>query len=66
MRVKAQRIHDARASITYLGNSILIMENLDSGGCETLETPNIFIFPNLVFIDGSMAKERSAVKSNLA
>ena len=24
------------------------MENLDSGGCETLETPNIFLFPSIL------------------
>ena len=37
---------DARASTTNLGNSILIMENSDSGVCETLERPNIFLFPS--------------------
>ena len=42
MKIKAQRIRDARAFTTYIGNSILIMENSDLGGCETLETPNIF------------------------
>ena len=41
MKIKAQRICDARAFTTYIGNSILIMENSDLGGCETLETPNI-------------------------
>ena len=59
MKIKSQRIHDAGTSITYHGNSVLIMENSDSGGCQTLETPNIFIFPNLVLIDGCMAKEWS-------
>ena len=24
------------------------MENLDSGVCETLETPNIFLFPSIL------------------
>ena len=42
IRIKAQRIRDVGASTTYIGNSILIMENSDSEGCETLETPNIF------------------------
>ena len=48
MRIKAQRIRDAGASTTYIENSILIMENSDSGGCETLETPNIFLFPSVL------------------
>ena len=48
MRIKAQKIRDARASTTYIENSILIMENSDLGGCETLETPNIFIFPSIL------------------
>ena len=48
MKIKAQRIHDARAFTTYIGNSILIMENSDLGGCETLETPNIFLFPSVL------------------
>ena len=48
MRIKAQRICDVGASTTYIGNSILIMEYLDSGGCETLETPNIFLFPSVL------------------
>ena len=39
---------DVRAFTTYIGNSILIMENSGSGGCETLETPNIFIFPGVL------------------
>ena len=51
MRFKAQWIHAVGASTTYIGNSILIMENLDSRGYETLETPNIFLFPSvLIFI----------------
>ena len=48
MRIKAQRIRDAGASRRFNKNSILIMENLDSGGCETLETPNMFIFPSVL------------------
>ena len=48
MRIKAQRIHDAGASTTFIRNPILIMENSYSGGCETLETPNIFLFPNVL------------------
>ena len=39
---------DARVSTTNNGNSIFIMENLDSGGFETLETPNIFLFPSIL------------------
>ena len=39
---------DAGASITNIGNLIFIMENLDSGGCETLETPNLFLNPSIV------------------
>ena len=48
MRIKEQRIRDAEASTTYIGNSILIMENSHSRGCETYETPNIFIFPSIL------------------
>ena len=48
MKIKAQRIRDARAFTTYIGNLILIMENSDLGGCETLETPNIFLFPSVL------------------
>ena len=48
MRIKAQRIHDAGDSTTYIRNSILIMKNSDSGVCETLETPNIFKFPSIL------------------
>ena len=48
MKIKAQRIRDARAFTTYIGNSILIMENSNLGGCETLETPNIFLFPSVL------------------
>ena len=44
MRIKAQRIRDVGASRRFIRNSILIMENSYSGGCETLETPNIFLF----------------------
>ena len=48
MRIKVQRIRDAGASITYTGNSILIMENSYSGGCETLETLNMFQNPSIL------------------
>ena len=48
MRIKAQRIRDAGALMTYIGNSIFIMKNSDSGGCETLETPNISLFPSVL------------------
>ena len=48
MRIKAQRIRDAGASRIFIRNSILIMENSDLGGCETLETPNIFMFPSVL------------------
>ena len=42
------RIRDAEASTTFIRNPILIMENSDLGGCETLETPNIFLFPSVL------------------
>ena len=48
MRIKAQRIRDAGASRIFIRNPILIMENLDSRGYETLETPNIFLFPSVL------------------
>ena len=48
MRIKTQRIRDARASTTFIRNPILIMENSYLGGCETLETPNIFLFPSVL------------------
>ena len=48
IRIKAQRIRDVGASRTFIRNIILIMENSYSGGCETLETPNIFIFPSVL------------------
>ena len=48
MRIKAQSIRDAGASRRFIRNSILIIENSDSGGCETLETPNIFLFPSVL------------------
>ena len=35
-------------SIFIIGNSIFIMENSDSGGFETLETPNIFPYPSIL------------------
>ena len=41
-------IRDAGASRTLIMNLILIMKNSDSGGCETLETPNIFIFSSVL------------------
>ena len=46
--IKAQRIPDVGDSNTYIGNSILIMDNSVLGGCETLETPNIFLFPSIL------------------
>ena len=48
MRIKAQKIRDAKASTTYIENSILIMKNSNSGGYETLETLNVFIFPSVL------------------
>ena len=39
---------DAGASTKNIGNSILIMEDSDSRGCETLETPNLFLNPSIV------------------
>ena len=48
MRIKAQRIHNTRASTTFIGNLILIMENSYSGGPETLETPNMFLNPSIL------------------
>ena len=39
---------DAGASTTYIENSILIMENSDLGGYETLETPNMFLNPSIL------------------
>ena len=48
MRIKAQRIRDAGASTTYIANSILIMKNSDSGGYETLKTPNMFLNPSIL------------------
>ena len=41
-------ITDARASITYIRNSILIMENPYSRGYDTLETPNMFLNPSIL------------------
>ena len=37
----------AGASTTYIRNSILIMENSNSRGCETMETPNMFLNPSI-------------------
>ena len=48
MRIKAQRICDSEAYTTFIRNPILIMENSYSGGCESLETPNIFLFPSVL------------------
>ena len=48
MRNKAQKIRDAKASTRYIENSILIMKNSNSGGYETLETLNVFIFPSVL------------------
>ena len=39
---------DVGASTKYIGNLILIMENSDSGGCENLETPNMFLNPSIL------------------
>ena len=39
---------DAGVSTTYIGNSILIMENSHFGGYETLGTPNLFLNPSIV------------------
>ena len=39
---------DVRVSTTNLRNSIFILENLYSGVCETLETPNIFLFSSIL------------------
>ena len=46
--LKATRSSDVGAFTTNLGNSILIIENSDSGVCKTLETPNIFLFPSIL------------------
>ena len=50
MRIKAQRICDIGASTSYIGNSILIKENSNSGGCETLKTSNMFLNPSILSI----------------
>ena len=39
---------DAGASTTCIGNSILIMENSNLGGRETLETQNMFLNPSIL------------------
>ena len=39
---------DAGASTTNNENSIFILENLNSGCFETLETPNIFLYPSIL------------------
>ena len=41
---------DVGASTTDIENSIFIMENYDSRGCETLETPNIFLNPSILIL----------------
>ena len=47
MQCNFQSISDAEASTIYIGNSILILENSDLGGCETLGTPNLFLNPSI-------------------
>ena len=39
---------DVGASATYIGNLILVMKNSDLGGCETLETLNMFLNPSIL------------------
>ena len=39
---------DAEASIINIRNSIFIMENSNSRGLGTFETPNIFLFPSIL------------------
>ena len=39
---------DAGTSTTNNGNSIFIMENSYSRGIETLDTPNIFLYPSIL------------------
>ena len=41
---------DAKTSTTYIENLILITENSDSGGYETLETPNMFLNPSILLL----------------
>ena len=41
---------DAGASTTYIENSILIIENSDLGGCEILDTPNMFLNTSILFL----------------
>ena len=41
---------DIGASITNIENSIFIMKNSNSEGCETLEAPNQFLNPSIVSI----------------
>ena len=38
----------AGVSTTNIGNLILILKNSNSGGCETLKTPNLFLNPSIV------------------
>ena len=44
---KKGRIIYVGASITYIENSILIMKFSYLGGCETLETQNLFLNPSI-------------------
>ena len=48
MRINAQKIRDIGASTIFIRNPLLIMKNSDSRGCETLETPNIFLFSSVL------------------
>ena len=41
-------MRDVGASTTNIGNSIFIMENSNLEGCETLETPHLFLNPSIV------------------
>ena len=47
MRIKAQRIRDTNFYNKYWEFN-LNYENSYSGGCETLKTPNIFLFPSVL------------------
>ena len=39
---------DAGVSTTNIENSIFILENSDSGGCEIWETSNLFLNPSIM------------------
>ena len=41
---------DAGASTTFIENSILIIENSDLGGCEILDTPNMFLNTSILIL----------------